>query len=349
MKHRSATEAVQAMLALDLPGTVDMGQLPTEIQWAPPGRHQIQATRNGEPATVDVIIDKEAARKVARTYDAYVAAVSRNEEDLPYFDENHDDREAVGHPTGFRWAGDDPQQGGIRAKVTWTDRGKKALLGKNYRRFSPSFFLDGDGKISGAPVNMGGLVNRAAFKRIAPVIAKGVEQQALLTGKNFIDVAAVIARSRNLQEHEAAEMLARERPDLYLEYRTGLGLGNRRDRDLELTEAREVVRKRRSLENDEFMIEARALASALDLPIEDAFLELCRARPILYERYRAKLYGRDLDARRVAEVRANAVESPFLVAAESVAAARSVDLTEAFEIVARENPDLYDAYHREFY
>lgn len=98
-----------------------------------------------------------------------MAVAASGEGDHPYFDFNHDDKEASAHPKAVRWAGDDPRQGGIRAQVDWTGAGKRAVLGRDFRRFSPSFYVDEKGEITGIPVNAGGLVNRAAFRRISPV------------------------------------------------------------------------------------------------------------------------------------------------------------------------------------
>ena len=44
---------------------------------------------------------------------------------------------------------------------------------KTFRRFSPTFIPDEQGKVISSETNMGGLVNRAAFKSIQPLFAKG--------------------------------------------------------------------------------------------------------------------------------------------------------------------------------
>lgn len=346
MKQSIDAKAVQALLAVDLPGTIDPGELPDEIMWMPPGRHKIQATRAGKPVEVDVKVDENAARKIAAAHGSYMSGVASNEEDHPFFDFNHDDQEASGHPTNFRWGGDDPKDGGIRAKVEWTGKGKQALVGRTYRRFSPSFYLDNEGSISGAPINMGGLVNRAAFKRIAPVISKAVEEAVISSsaGGSFENKAKVVAKSRNLGNADAIEVLARERPDLYLEYRISLGLGDSRYNARELARARELFQRREGVECDQFIIESRALAEALEIDVSDAAMHIGRSRPSLYERYRARLYNRDLDRVTVAAVTARAEESLFFAKAKTIAADRNVDIAQAYEIVARENPDLYDAY-----
>jgi hypothetical protein len=285
---RSLTDgSVDAMIAVDLPGTIGPGKLPDEIQWAPPGRHTIEASRGGKPTKLDVIVNAAGAKRVADAHSKYLSGVESGTEDLPYLDFNHDDQEASAHPTKFYWGGDDPQRGGIRAKIDWTKRGREAVLGKTYRRFSPSFYVDNNNEISGAPVNFGGLVNRAAFKRIQPIIAKRTEMEVVAGPKSFIDKAKIVARTRNLGISDAIDVLAHECPGVYEEYRRGLGLGSSRERAKAIVNPFNAVVA--AAERTEFMIESRALAAARDIEIVDAFVAVARNRPDLYEDYRANL------------------------------------------------------------
>jgi hypothetical protein len=140
------------------------------IQIFPPGTHVVTPSRadGEEPEELELVIDAQTAELLEDHRAAYAAAAERNEGDAPYFDFNHEDREASAWPKKIYWAGDDPITGGVRAKVEWSAAGEEAVSGKLFRRFSPAFFAE-DGRITGAPVNMGGLVNRAAFGRIAPL------------------------------------------------------------------------------------------------------------------------------------------------------------------------------------
>ncbi len=66
--------------------------------------------------------------------------------------------------------------------MDWSAAGRAALVGKMYRRISPGFGVDNKEsdhpRIIGAPVNMGGLVNKAAFRAIAPLFARGAGEQS---------------------------------------------------------------------------------------------------------------------------------------------------------------------------
>ncbi|MCD6050537.1 MAG: hypothetical protein K0Q55_1940 [Verrucomicrobia bacterium] len=153
------------------PGGNGVTELPTEIQWMPAGEHVIAATQGEAAVTQLVIVNEDTAVRMEALLQELRAQAEAGAEDVPYFDFNHEDAEASARPLRFFWGGEDFFTGGVRVEVEWTEPGRTALLGKAYRRFSPSFFVDAAGEVTGAPLNMGGLVNRAAFKTINPIVA----------------------------------------------------------------------------------------------------------------------------------------------------------------------------------
>jgi phage I-like protein len=180
MSTQADTLFIQARLAEGLPviGVSEAGGLPDEIQWMPPGRHTITPYIDGKPKEMTITVDAGLAERISQQLAALRAAADRGEGDVPFLDFNHEDGAASAEVTGLRWAGDDPKSGGIRARVHWTKAGRDALEGKNFRRFSPQWLSDPKSlEPVGVGVNLGGLVNRAAFTRIQPVVAKnGVAQ-----------------------------------------------------------------------------------------------------------------------------------------------------------------------------
>lgn len=148
--------------------------LPDEIQWMPPGKHTVRPTVDGKPKDITLEVTQALAGRFAQQLADLRKAAEEGRGDLPYLDFNHDDGAAAGEVLALRWGGEDPKTGGIRAQVKWSAAGKAALEGRTFRRFSPQWYTD---KRSGAPVgidvNLGGLVNRAAFRTIQPVVAKG--------------------------------------------------------------------------------------------------------------------------------------------------------------------------------
>lgn len=159
--------------SLELETANSNSEVPKDLQYMPPGTHRINASRNGKPVTLDITVDASTAETLNAFLQAQLALAKDGTEDRPFFDFNHEDREAAAWPTAFYWAGEDTKAGGVRAKIEWSGAGEKALQDKTFRRFSPTFIPDENGKVIGSETNMGGLVNRAAFKRIQPLFAKG--------------------------------------------------------------------------------------------------------------------------------------------------------------------------------
>lgn len=143
------------------------------IQIFPPGEQKVTVTNaaTGEPVDLDLTVEAKTAETLEAARAEMQSRADAGEGDAPYFDFNHNDEEASAWPTRIYWAGDDPLTGGVRAEVEWSAAGRAAIEGRTYRRFSPVFHAE-EGEIIGAPVNMGGLVNRAAFQRIQPLFAK---------------------------------------------------------------------------------------------------------------------------------------------------------------------------------
>ncbi len=160
---------IKAYAAISTAVSSSGGTLPDSIQWMPPGRHAITAVKDGEPFEMEIDVNEALARRVAAMLQQYRDKATHAEGDLPFFDFNHNDAEASAHPLQMYWAGDDPRQGGIRARLQWTGAGADAIQRRTFRRFSPQFLTDDDKNVIGVGINMGGLVNRAAFRKIQPI------------------------------------------------------------------------------------------------------------------------------------------------------------------------------------
>ena len=161
---------------------IDGDELPEDIQYLPPGTHNLTATKNGKPAELTLEVDAQTANLLQKSFDKITAG----DKEQVFIDFNHDDGEASGWVTGFYWAGADRDTGGVRAKVEWTNAGEEALQGRNFRKFSPTFTLNSKGEIEGTTLNAGGLVNRPAFKDITPIVASDGEYQK--TDSNMAEI-----------------------------------------------------------------------------------------------------------------------------------------------------------------
>ena len=163
--------AVQAACSCDLMNKVEEGK--DDVQLFPPGAHKITARMDGEPVELNVNIGEAEGNVIKRDFDRMLAEAKSGKGAMPFLDFNHEDRDASAWPKAIFWAGNDPVTGGIRAKVEWSEPGKQAVAGKAFRQFSPNFLIDTRTKqIIGTTPNMGGLVNRPAFRAIQPFFAK---------------------------------------------------------------------------------------------------------------------------------------------------------------------------------
>lgn len=183
------------------------------IQLFPPGTHQIvpsNADPKKEAKPMDVTIDEQTADLLEAKRAEYQAAADKGEGDAPYLDFNHDDQAAAAWPKRIFWGGEDPLLGGVRAEVEWSSSGDEAVKGKLFRRFSPAFYA-AEGRITGAPINMGGLVNRAAFTRIQPLFAKSgetTEEQTETTAIMSEEEITALSAENDALKNQVAEMQA---------------------------------------------------------------------------------------------------------------------------------------------
>ena len=148
----------------------DSADVPAEIMVFPAGLHTINATRDGEHITTKVLVNAATATAMQGALKAHEAGPQK-----PYFDFDHNDANASGWPKSFRWEdGASGKPPGVYATVEWSASGKAAILGKDYRSFSPVFWTDegNPARVTTTPINMGGLVNSPAFKAQAPIWAK---------------------------------------------------------------------------------------------------------------------------------------------------------------------------------
>lgn len=111
----------------------------------------------------------------ARALNDQLAAVKAKTSHRPYFDFDHESRQASMWPTEFFWR---DQPAGVFYRAEASSAGAEAISGKTYRAFSPVFYPDSKNDPAGiacnpdADLNFGGLVNDPAFKSISPLWAK---------------------------------------------------------------------------------------------------------------------------------------------------------------------------------
>lgn len=143
-----------------------------EILFLPIGLHAITPVAGGIGRPIKVKIGPDSAQAIEKQRAALMASGKR-----PYFDFNHDDNRAAFWPMSFTWRNGE----GVIASGEWSQSGKTAVEGKDFRAFSPVFHVDNKRAEAAlvicketADPNMGGLVNNPAFKDL-PLWAKNAE------------------------------------------------------------------------------------------------------------------------------------------------------------------------------
>jgi hypothetical protein len=167
----------RAQEGIDLP-VFRTGELPGSIMWMPPGERESIPFVDGKPTKVRTRATARLAQVLNEQLQHMRALAQAGEGPEPYTDFNHWDGERSSEAQELYWGGDDPKKGGIRLRLAWSKAGGEGVLGRNWRRFSPEYVLakeagrDGFTEILGITSNLGGLVNRSAFRDIAPVMAR---------------------------------------------------------------------------------------------------------------------------------------------------------------------------------
>jgi len=151
-----------------MPGVATGGdRVRSVIMWMPAGTHRIRATLAGKGAVERTVqVTPDTARAMQQALLAETASGHR-----PLFDFDHAHGAAAGWPERYWW--EDGR--GVMVDVEWSDAGAAAIAGRQYRAFSPEFFCDADGRVTGAPKFQGSLVNDPAFKAIEPLWAANAD------------------------------------------------------------------------------------------------------------------------------------------------------------------------------
>lgn len=164
--------------ARSLPSLLGDGDLPDVIQYMPAGTHTITPSRDGKPVTVTVKVDEETAAALEQQRQILEASGNK-----PFFSIQHNTQVAAFWPSRFFWDTRPDVTGkrvsGVWATGEWSQAGREAVAGKNFRTFSPTFFVNGVSTDPDSPaevicnpdaaLNMGALENDPAFTTISPL------------------------------------------------------------------------------------------------------------------------------------------------------------------------------------
>ncbi len=353
-----AEAPIVAKDSLSTPLGIADGAPPSEIQYLPPGRHKITPYVDGQPKEITANITAKSAEILQNTLREFRIKAAEGIEDLPYFDFNHDDGAASGRPTRFFWGGEDPRTGGVRAEVEWTDPAKQALSSKppTYRRFSPQLYLNAAGEVTGAPLNMGGLVYRAAFKTITPIVAGAPGARAEAPGDN--------TRKANMEaEKLAADLAAAQRKitDLTTQLSKAQSEEVVKAKDAEIKTLKDKITtlenatKEQAKENAKALVQAKVAQGAIapqDTATQEMLVEAIAANPkasALLDKFTPNpALGTVIinPGAGATTSGAGTGEHQFVVKAKAFAAQQKLSFADATVQVAAAEPALYEDYRR---
>ena len=162
--------------------------LPQYLHYMPAGLHLITPSQSGRPVTVLVEVNQQSAELLEQQRELLAASGNR-----PFFSVQHSTQIAAFWPTRFVWDTRLDATGklveGVWADGDWSLAGREAVEGKNFRSFSPTFFVDRVTTdparpaqvvcYANAKLNMGALENDPAFAAISP-LWKNVQPQPQL-------------------------------------------------------------------------------------------------------------------------------------------------------------------------
>jgi hypothetical protein len=142
-----------------------------EFMAMPGGMHTCWFMQGDKPVQRTV----EVGRGAAVALEEQLEAVNGRGRQRAFFDFDHKDEAASAWPLGFVWR-DEPAPG-VYCRAEMSQAGADAIKGRNYRAFSPVFFVtkSDPAKVickEDAGLNFGSLVNDPAFHEIAPLWAR---------------------------------------------------------------------------------------------------------------------------------------------------------------------------------
>jgi hypothetical protein len=156
------------------------------IVYLPEGKHSINASKGGKPATLTVDVNESVLA-------AFREGLKQRQESnvRPFAGFDHKAGAASFIPQEFRY-----EDGvGLVLDVEWTQAGRTAIEGKDYSYFSPTFLVDDNGTPIGLPNRgeIGSLVNDPAFEEIPRIAASHQAPQPNNMIEHLIELGLVEA------------------------------------------------------------------------------------------------------------------------------------------------------------
>jgi hypothetical protein len=328
---------------LSLPASADAPEY--DMQWMPPGPQDITCFVNGSPRRLTFTVTAKHAELFNQQLQTLLAKANAGQGDKPFTDYNHEDGAASSRPLRFTWGGNDPKTGGIRLIGKWTSKAREAIRDDEFERFSPQWDFDAaTHEPLGIKVNLGGLVNKAAFQSIAKAQASDASDRAEKSPAaeppgNWTDMVLNRARQKGISIAKAAIEIASEHPALAAQI---AGLTH--------TEgpANTPFAPHLALENHPFVAQAKAMSAARGITETEALVQLARANFPLYQLYCASFQQAAQKRATAQAVQAGESGRSAFLREVQTAQALGLSFDAAVNAVASRRPDLAESYRRSF-
>lgn len=317
-----------------------------DIQWMPPGPQKPVCFVADEPKELSFTVKPQHATAFNVMLQKMLNDAAAGNGDMPFIDFNHEDGAAAGRPTEFYWGGDDPQSGGIRLKGKWTNAGKASVAGGEFSRFSPEWYFGEDHEPLAVAANLGGLVNRAAFRGIQTVVAKSA---APMAGNTFQDrLNRAVAKHLN----PFVEKLNSMNADISAQLAPATTPAPTPMTTLARASQPRInpITAPLPLEGHPFLTQAKALAAEVGISETEARVRVARANWPLYQQFNASVQKAQADSAekpKPASAVVNKLQEGFLTQVQAKQAA-GMTFDDAVSFVSRSRPDLAEQYRQSF-
>lgn len=185
------------------------------MMYMPGGTFTIHPSQDGNPVTVAVLVNEATAATMEKQRKALESRGKK-----PFFSITHEREDAAFWPTEFFWGERVDATGarrvGVWARGIWSGSGKEAVEKKDFRTFSPTFFVDSLRTDERHPAvvicnedaraNMGALENDPAFQAMSPLWCSNAKENL------NINIAVPTTRTLVLVCHEE---IRASNPSLY--------------------------------------------------------------------------------------------------------------------------------------
>ena len=355
--HTALATAISGISADGPLQPVDAPDGDYNIQWMPPGEQDIMCWVSGQPRRLKFTVKAKHAELFNAQLQKMISRAQAGDGDRPFTDYNHEARAASSRPKRIEWGGNDPKTGGIRLIGPWTGKAKSAILDDEFDRFSPQWdFDENTGEPVGINENLGGLVNKPAFKSIAKVQANdasGAVQNDPATEPpgSFFNLVMTRAAQKKIPVERAVQEISREHPTLAEQYAfmmRGVTSGSTPFKpSVEMAKAYAMRGSTTvlALKNHPFLVQARALATAKGFSEQEAQIILAGKNYPLYQQFCASLH--QAEKRRLTAAAADSGQMDFVKEVQT-AQANGTSFDEAVNFVASSRPHLLDEYRRSF-